>query len=411
MRFAIFTLGCKTNQYESELMRESFLKEQFTEVAFKDVADVYVINSCVVTEKAERETRKAIYEAQRKNPKAQVILTGCYTKLYSLNKLGKVIFYRGSRSGIGAFVKTGIEKGEDKRIESFFGRVRAFVKVEEGCDNFCTYCIVPVVRGHSIKSKPKEAVLDEVKELVDKGFKEIVLTGTEIGKYGQDIGTDIAGLVSELKGIEGLMRLRISSIHPKYVDDSLIEEFLEPKALVPHLHISLQSGDNTVLKKMNRGYTVESYLEIVEKLRKIDLLFSISTDVIVGFPQETEEAFFNTLSIIKKVEFSRVHVFRYSRRPFTPAYYFKESVSEITKTVRSKRLREFADAIANEYKERFIGAIVPVLVEEKVDSILYGWTPHYVKVFFKGNVPVNTLVKVRVTSVEGGMLKGELIPS
>jgi len=411
MKFSIFTLGCKTNQYESELMRESLIKEGFSEVDFKDFADIYIVNSCVVTEKAERETRKALNEALRKNPDAKVILTGCYVNLHNEARIGKVYFYRGARSKIGEFIKNGEEiKGkEEERIQSFLERSRAFVKIEEGCNNFCTYCIVPFVRGHEIKSKKKELVLDEVKRLVDNGFKEIVLTGTEIGKYGEDLGITIVDLIRDLKKVDGLKRLRISSIHPKHVSDALIDEFKEPYALQPHLHISLQSGDNEILKRMNRGYTREDFLKIVMKLRDIDPDFSISTDIIVGFPFETEDAFLNSLSIIREANFSKVHVFRYSKRPFTPAYYFKESVPEITKTVRSERVREFANAIAKEFKERFIGRVVPVLVEEEINGNLTGFTPHYLKVEFKGNAPINSIAMIKVLSVSPEVMYGELV--
>ncbi|BAL80673.1 tRNA (N(6)-L-threonylcarbamoyladenosine(37)-C(2))-methylthiotransferase MtaB [Caldisericum exile] len=411
MTFAIFTLGCKTNQYESELMRESLLNAGYSEVNFKDIADIYIVNSCVVTEKAERETRKALNEALRRNPKAMVILTGCYVKLHNEDRILRVYFYRGSKSKISDFIKTGVEEHtkEDERIESFLERSRAFVKIEEGCNNFCTYCIVPFVRGYEIRSKKKELVIDEVKRLVDKGFKEIVLTGTEIGKYGVDLGITLVDLIKELKKIDGLKRLRISSIHPKHVSDELIYEFKEPYALQPHLHISLQSGDNEVLKRMNRGYTREEYLEIVEKLRSIDPNFSISTDIIVGFPFETEHAFFNSLSIIREVTFSKVHVFRYSKRPFTPAFYFKESVPEITKTVRSERTREFANIIAKEFKEHFVGDIVEVLVEEEANGVLVGFTPYYLKVEFRGKAPINSFANVRIMRVEPEVMYGELV--
>jgi len=411
MKFAIFTLGCKTNQYESELMRESLLEKGYEESNFKDSVDVYIINSCVVTEKAERETRKAINEALRTNPHAKVILTGCYAKLYKEYKDKKVILYNGSKRSIGAFLESGVETPpfETERITSFLERVRAFVKIEEGCNNFCTYCIVPVVRGFKIVSKKESDVITEVENLVKRGFKEIVLTGTEIGKYGEDINATLTSLVNKLKKIEGLKRLRISSIHPKHISDDLIKEFEEPFALQPHLHISLQSGDNQVLQKMNRGYTREDFLKIVEKLRKIDQNFSISTDIIVGFPFETESAFFNTLSIIKEVEFSKVHVFRYSRRPFTPAYYFKESVPESVKSIRSERVREFADAIALEYKKKFLDKVVEVLVEESENNISSGFTPYYLKVNFNGIVPINSIAKVKIKKAFPDHMEGNLI--
>lgn len=412
MIFSIFTLGCKTNQYESELMRESLLEKGYVETNFKEYADVYIINSCVVTEKAERETRKAVNEALAKNPNALVILTGCFVNLHKEYKDKRVVIYRGAKRKIASFIETGVEETVDvERIESFLERARAFVKIEEGCDNFCTYCIVPVVRGYKIRSKDEKSVVDEVKSLVDRGYKEVVLTGTEIGKYGKDTDTNLAKLVNKLKKIEGLKRLRISSIHPKYVTEELINEFKEPYALQPHLHISLQSGDNEVLKQMNRGYTREDYLRIVEKLRNVDTDFSISTDVIVGFPFETENAFFNTLTLIKNVQFSKVHVFRYSKRPFTPAFYFKESVPEIVKSTRSKRAIEFANEIAIDYKKRFVNRVVPVLVEEVKDSVFWGFSPHYIKVSFPQEAKLNTIALIKVEAVFEDHVEGSLISS
>lgn len=412
MIFSIFTLGCKTNQYESELMRESLLEKGYVETNFKEFANVYIINSCVVTEKAERETRKAVNEALAKNPNALVVLTGCFTNLHKEYKDKRVVLYRGARKKISSFIETGVEEAVDfERIENFFERARAFVKIEEGCDNFCTYCIVPVVRGYKIRSKDEKNIVDEIKGLVDRGYKEVVLTGTEIGKYGKDTGTSLAKLVNKLKRIEGLGRLRISSIHPKYVTDELISEFIEPYVLQPHLHISLQSGDNEVLKQMNRGYTREDYLRIVEKLRNIDPDFSISTDVIVGFPFETETAFFNTLTLIKNVQFSKVHVFRYSKRPFTPAFYFKENILESVKSTRSKRVIEFANEISIDYKKRFVNKVVPVLVEEVKDGFYWGFSPHYIKVSFPQEAKLNKIALVKIEAVFEDHIEGSLVTS
>ncbi len=412
MNVAIFTLGCKTNQYESELIKESFESKGHTIVQFKEKADIYVINSCVVTQKAEAETRKAVHFASRKNPNAKIILTGCFVNLHKEFNAKNLFLYSGEKSKIANFLETKEIYPiaiNTETIKSFSERSRATIKIEEGCNNFCTYCIVPLVRGNKINSKSIEIVVKEAANLVKNGFKEIVLTGTEIGKYGEDIKTNLASLLKELKKIQGLERIRISSIYPTAVTDELIEQIENP--VVPHLHMSLQSGDNDVLKHMKRDYTIEQYMSIVEKLRKKDPNFSISTDIIVGFPGESEEAFLNSLKTVKEVEFSKVHIFRFSKRPFTPAYFMKETVSEAAKKIRAQRMREMSMHVQKEYKERFTGKTVNVLVEEKIDEFYTGFTPYYIKVKFKSDreIKQGEIVNIIAEKADSDFIYGRLL--
>lgn len=406
MKVSVYTLGCKTNQYESELIKEAFQAKGNTIVDFKDNADIYIINSCVVTIKAEAETRKIINDALSRNPEAKIIIAGCFASLHNDFKRKNVIVYNGRKNKLFEFVKgiSSTDEGIDSEmVSSFSEHTRAVLKIEEGCNNFCSYCIVPAVKGNYIHSKNIESAVKEANSLVEKGFKEIVLTGTEIGKYGEDINIKLSTLIQELKKINGLERLRISSIHPKHVTDDLIAEIEPP--VVPHLHISLQSGDNDVLKLMNRGYTKEDFLKIVEKLRKKDANFSISTDIIVGFPGETEEAFFNSIYIVREVQFSKVHIFRFSKRPYTPAYFVKETSSETQKKIRSERLKEFVEEEQKAFKERFIGKTVEVLVEE-ANELFEGFTPYYLRVKFKGKTEINKIEKVRIESVDSNYMYG-----
>ncbi len=410
MKVAIFTLGCKTNQYESELIRESFERIGDSFVDFKSVADVYIINSCVVTGKAEAETRKAINDATRSNPNAKVILTGCFICVHDDFSKKNVLLYSGDKSNIVDFFYSGNSSSVDintELINKFSEHTRAVVKIEEGCNNFCTYCIVPYTRGHKILSKEVSNVVEEVKGLVQGGYREVILTGTEIGKYGEDSVPNLSLLIRQLKKIEGLKRLRISSIHPKHVTDELIEEIEPP--IVPHLHVSLQSGDNEVLKKMNRGYTREDYLQIVQKLRTIDPNFSISTDIIVGFPGETEDAFFNSIEIVRFVHFSKVHIFRFSKRPFTPAFFINETVSEALKKTRAERLKEVVKFEQKDFKERFVGNTVEVLVEEKTGEYFTGFTPYYLKVQFKGNASPGSFANILVEKADSEFLFGKTL--
>ncbi len=408
MRVAIFTLGCKTNQYEAELIKESFESYGDTIVPFSEKADLYIVNSCVVTKKAEAETRKAVHHAKRTNTHSKIMITSCFARLHPYFKENDVYLYTGERAKTADFYYKKLYHPvslPEESIKRFSGHTRATVKIEEGCNNFCSYCIIPFVRGNKIMSKPKEKVVEEIRNLVRAGYKEIVLTGTEIGKYGEDIDTSLASLLKELKQIEGLKRIRISSIYPTAVTDILIEEMDAP--VVPHLHMSLQSGDNTVLRKMNRHYTIEKYIEIIKKLRKKDANFSITTDVIVGFPGETEDAFLNSVLAVKKIHFSKVHIFRFSKRPFTPAYFIKETVSESLKKIRAERLAYAADIERLEFKKRFLNKTVKVLIEEKEENYYIGFTPYYLKVKFTCNsAGQGEIVNVLVESADVNFLYG-----
>ena len=408
MNVAIFTLGCKTNQYESELIRESFLKSGNIIVEPKDFADLYIINSCVVTNKAEAETRKLISEALNKNPNAKIILTGCFVSLHKTFPDKNILIYTGRKNNISEFYYKGTTDSDDidsEKIINFANHTRAIVKIEEGCNNFCAYCIVPFVKGNEVKSKNEKAIIDEIKQLISEGYKEIVLTGTEIGKYGEDKNTNLAALIKQLKLTRSLQRLRISSIHPEHVTDQFIGEIEPP--VVPHLHISLQSGDNEVLRKMNRGYTKEDYLNIVEKLRKKEKNFSISTDLIVGFPGETDEAFLNSIDIVRKVQFSKVHIFRFSKRPFTPVFFMKETISEKLKKVRAQILKDIVDIEKTEFKKRFIGKCVKVLIEKYTDHYYEGLTPYYLRVKLEGkNIKTGEIIDTFIEKGDPDYLYG-----
>lgn len=411
MRVAIYTLGCKTNQYETELIRESFESHDDTVVPFHSKADLYIINSCVVTGKAEAETKKAVRHAKRTNPNAKIIITSCFVRLHPDFKENDVSLYTGERKKIADFYYNNTYSAvslQEESIKKFSGHTRATVKIEEGCNNFCAYCIVPFVRGSKIKSKTREIVVKEVQELSKAGYKEIVLSGTEIGKYGEDIGISLASLLKILKTIKGIERIRISSIYPTAITDDLIKELRPP--VTPHLHISLQSGDNEVLKRMNRNYTTEECLNIIEKLRKKDQNFSITTDIIVGFPGETDNAFLNSVSIVGKAHFSKVHIFRYSKRPFTPAYFMQETVSESLKKTRAERLLHAVDIERAAFKNRFLNKTVEVLVEEKDGMHYTGFTPYYLKTKFTGtNIELGSIVPVLVEKVDANYLYGRIL--
>jgi len=419
MKVAILTLGCKTNQYEGELIRESFLRKGDEIIPFDQKADLYIVNSCVVTAKAESEVRAAINYARRLNRDARVIVTSCFAKLYPDFESENVLLYTGSRTGIAEYYYKGKELPaniEEEKIGSFSQRTRAIVKIEEGCNNFCSFCVVPYVRGSKIRSKSIESVIKEVEGLVKNGYKEIVIAGTEIVKYGEDIIPDphlqqrktLATLIRKLRKISGLERLRLSSIHPCGLTEELIGEISPP--VVPHIHLSLQSGDNEILKAMNRGYTVEYYLGLIDKLRTLDPDFSITTDIIAGFPGETETAFLNSVEIVKKAHFSKVHIFRFSKRANTSAFLMKETVPEKVKKERAEKLREIAEKERLKFKKRFIGKTVEVLVERFKKPFYEGFTPHYLKVRFTGKeIRQGEIVSVKIENASTDFLFGHTL--
>jgi len=393
--FYIKTLGCKVNQYESQVIRENFLKNGYLETNNGNEADIYVVNTCTVTSTSDSKSLRSIHYGIGKKNKC-VIATGCTVDagepdLYKLKGVNFFIknkdkynipyiirgaSYRSLRSGTGQGSVPG-------QITGFKNHARAFVKIQDGCDNRCSYCKVSVVRGSS-RSRPFEEVLDECKTLIKNGYKEIVLTGICLGSYGKDISKDVSllKLIIELCKIEGGWRMRLSSIEPKDVTDGLISQIKSEEKLCKHLHIPFQSGDDEILKRMNRPYAAGDYAGIVDKLRMAIPDIAISTDIMAGFPGEKEANFRNTLDFIKKIKPMRLHVFGFSKRAGTPAYNYKDGVDSVLKKKREHALMDAADGFSREFERMFIGKAVRVLVEDKRDKqgFLQGYTDRYIKV-------------------------------
>ncbi len=397
MKVAIITFGCKVNQYESEYMAERLERAGHVVVPPEFGADVYIINSCAVTHTAERKVQNRIRRIKRENPRAKVIVAGCYPQLKPSDAL-----LHGADLTIGNKEKKEIERyvwevgervtkaywlkdGEMEFVASGYGEMsRAYVKVEDGCDRACTYCAIKLARGTRIRSKPVEEVVREVEGLVEKGYGEIVITGINLGRYGVDSGESLTDLVGRLNSIPGNFRIRLSSMNPEDMNDEVIGMFERLERLVPHLHLSLQSGSDRILRRMGRGYTSREYIEIVEKLRRIDPLFSITTDIIVGFPGETDADFGRTLEIIREVGFSRVHAFRFSPREGTPAAKMEDQIPGNVKRDRMTEIEKVAEEVAREYRKKLIGKELGVLVERKTDGISVGHDEYYVLHEFRG---------------------------
>ena len=424
MKFKIVTLGCKVNTYESEMMREKLIASNYEETLDNN-ADVVIINTCSVTNMADAKSRKLINYNKRENPNAIMVVCGCsaQNKKEELSNLDIDILignngksnivdliddYKNTNEKYINFINSRKLEFEDMEVEKFTNQTRAYIKIQDGCNNFCAYCIIPFMRGN-IRSKDMTKVIEEANILVNNGHKEIVLTGIDTGSYGKDKNYTLTNLLNELVKIEGLKRIRLSSIDTFDLDDKFIECLKNNDKICDHLHISLQSGSNKILKLMNRKYTCEEYLNTINKIRSVRPDISITTDVIVGFPQESDEDFNEVLDYVNKVKFSKVHVFPFSKRDGTKASIMDGQVQESIKKERAKKLIEVSDELEKEYYSKFLGKELEVLVEENIDGKSIGHTSNYIKVEIDGTLNRNEFYKVKITSIEKEYVKGELV--
>lgn len=416
MKFSIVTLGCKVNTYESNVMRDELLAHGFHEVkSRKDDANIIIINTCTVTNVADNKSMKCVRQALRKNPEV-VVVTGCMSQHLSDNlaQLGvSIVLGNLGKSKIVDYIEKFLNDRkpivdvkslencsfEDMRLKHF-NQTRAFVKIQDGCENFCTYCIIPYTRG-PVRSKPKEVVLEEVKNLVEDGHKEIVLTGIHTGHYGSEYkGLTLASLLKELVKIDGLERIRISSIEMNEITTELLDLMREYPIIVDHMHIPLQSGSDYVLKEMHRKYNKQEFFDKLEEIREVRPLISITTDVIVGFPGETEEHFLETLETVKKMKFSKIHVFPFSKRDGTVAAELPNQIAESIKKDRVHRLIEVSKELEIAYMEKFIGETVSFLPEIEKDGMIIGHTSNYLAVKIPGELKNHETMEVVLEKIE-----------
>jgi len=415
------TLGCKTNQYEGEMLLQGLRGWGIRPVEDGGSPDLVVVNTCTVTVRADRKCRQLIRKIARRHPGVPIYVTGCYVcresgELASLDGVAGVAADKRElldmirRDEHLTCAPADLEAPPTSRRRS-----RAFLKIQDGCDSFCSYCIVPHVRP-TLFSEPLERVLSEADRLVRAGFREIVLTGIHLARYGVDRsdGVGLIEVIRRLTETQGLLRLRLSSIEMPELADELIELIVESPVLCPHLHLPLQSGDDRVLAAMNRRYTAADFLDTVSRIRRSIPEISITTDVIAGFPGETDQAFENTLGLAREVGFSKMHVFPFSLRPGTPAAELPHCLPARIITGRKKRLLRLADELALAYKRRFLGKTVQVLVEETEAAqdggfLSSGLTEHYLRVRFStGTDLLNQLVGVRIESVTPHVMEGQL---
>lgn len=399
---AFITLGCKVNQYDTQVLREALARKGYCEVSPGHPAELYIVNTCAVTSTSEKKSRQEVSKVIRRNPAAEVVVTGCYARADSET----LLHIKGVKQVIVRAQDLEPLQGEEdplqRGISHFQGHSRAFLKIQDGCEAACSYCIIPTLRGR-VRSRGVEDILEEARRLVANGYGEIVLTGVHLGAYGRDLRVDdaLVGVVKALHTIEGLHRIRLSSLEATEVSEGLIELAASTDKLCPHFHLPLQSGDDYVLKMMNRRYTVREYLGVVDKIKRKVPLPSFSTDVIVGFPGERAEHFGNTLKVCQEVGFSRMHIFPFSPRRGTPAFRISGRCTPQEVKGRRGELEALARDLALEYKENFLGKEIEVLVEESLSPGAYsGYSERYIKAHFPGSDGlIGKMVKVRVEEV------------
>lgn len=422
MTVGILTLGCKVNLYESEYITSILKKAGYIIGDFHDICDIYIINTCTVTNTSDVKSRKMIRSAIRRNPNACVVAMGCFieaNKDYMEDGLDIVIGnkdksrivslleeYFQNKKEIRNLYWEEFTEFEDMYITDFPLRTRAFVKIQDGCENFCSYCIIPYVRG-KCRSKETDKVLSEIHDLVKNGYQEIVLTGIHTGNYGVDLHTNFAALLKKIIKVKGLKRIRISSIEVTELTDEVLEVIKNSSLIVDHLHIPLQAGSDKILKLMNRKYDLNYYWEKIKRIRQIRPNISISTDLIVGFPEESEEDFLKTLETVEKFSFSKVHVFPFSLRSGTKAESLKNFVSPDVKKQRTRAILALSKQLEIKYMEKFIGCEVLVLIENFKDGFSYGHTSNFLYVKIKEKLKNNTFYQVKLKEISYPYCIGE----
>lgn len=421
MKVAIETLGCKVNYYESEVIKSLFLNSNYQIVSLEESPDIVVINTCSVTNQSDAKDRKIIRKAKRMNKDAIIVVCGCYTQhakedlkdleidimLGNKDKtkiVSLVEEYLKNQEKIQKIYDLSDVTFEDMTVDSTYDRTRAFIKIEDGCDNYCSYCIIPYVRGN-VRFKEFDTALNEIKALAQKGFKEIVLTGIHTGRY-----QNLVKLIKEISKIDTIKRIRISSIEITEINTpEFLEELKTNPKLCDHMHIPVQNTCNRTLKMMNRKYDIETYMEIINNIKKVRPSINITTDFIVGFPTETNEDFEESLEIARKIKFGKIHVFPYSKRDGTAAAKMKNVVTEEDKKNRAHKLLALSDECEKEYLKEFIGKTMEILTEEEKDGYTYGYTTNYLRVKVDQSLPHNNLVEVKITGLDNLVLTASIL--
>jgi len=423
MKVGICSLGCKVNIYESEVATDLLKKGGYEIVPFEDKADIYIINTCSVTNESDKKSRKMINRAKKNNSEAIIVVMGCYSQVSSDDIEADIILGNKDKSKIVEILNDFIRDRESKKIiydlssvefekmeiSHFDNHTRAFVKIQDGCNAFCSYCIIPYTRGR-VRSKNKEDVIEEVSRLVKDGYKEIVLTGIHTGRYGIDINSSLYELLCELVKIPNIYRIRLSSIEINEVTPEIIELYKNNKIMARHLHVPLQSGSNKILKLMNRRYNKEEFMKMIDKLREIEDI-SLTTDLIVGFPNETDDDFEETMDTLKKIHFTKIHTFPYSRRRGTVADKMDGHISGDIKKKRVHEVIELSNEYENEYYKSKISKVYDGVVERHNNGLVVVHTSNFIPVIIddNDNIENNSIVNVKIERVDGLNVYGRVV--
>lgn len=414
-KVALHNLGCKVNAYETEAMQEMLEKNGYEIVPFKEGADIYIINTCTVTNMADRKSRQMLHRAKKMNPEAIVVATGCYVQAQEENgevdECIDIIIGNNKKKDLIEILENHIEKSvidinhtkeyEEMHLSKTAEHTRAYIKVQDGCNQFCTYCIIPFARGR-VRSRVKEDVIREVTDLAENGYKEVVLTGIHLSSYGVDLENEnLLSLILAVHQVEGIERIRLGSLEPRIITEEFTKTIAALPKMCPHFHLSLQSGCDETLRRMNRRYTSEEYYEKCQLLRKYFKNPALTTDVIVGFPGETEEEFEKSKAFVDKVDFYETHIFKYSKRQGTKAAVMENQVPEQVKSIRSTIMLEMDERKRDKYEAGFVGKEVEVLFEEEIlkngERFWVGHTKEYVKIALQTEENLqNQLANVRI---------------
>lgn len=426
---AFYTLGCKVNQYETEAMSELFANAGYEITDFSDKADIYVINTCSVTNMGDRKSRQIIHRAKKSNPNAIIAVTGCYAQtapdeVLSIDGVNIVIGTKNRKNIVSLIEALDADSNvnhvsdimtthefEELHIKKYSNRTRAFIKIQEGCNQFCSYCIIPYARG-PVRSRKMQDILDEIHILAANGFKEIILVGIHVASYGIDLeNSSLEKLITDVDAIDGVERIRLSSIEPMTLNQQFIDNIKNSKKLCHHFHISLQSGCDETLKRMNRKYTTSQFKSITDGLRAAFDDVAITTDIMVGFPGETDEEFESTVNFARQIQFSDAHIFQYSQRRGTPAAKRPDQISPSVKERRSKIIIAETQRMRDEFLNRFIGKTMRVLFEQPAKDGLYeGKTDNYITVHAPSEDNLNDEFRnVLLEKAENGIMTGKIV--
>lgn len=431
-KVACYTLGCKVNQYDTEAVLEKFKSAGYEVVDFNEFADVYIVNTCTVTHLSDRKCRQMLRKTKKINPESVLVAMGCYAQIAGekikeqVNEIDIIVgtdhrnqivelvdeFLQGQEEMINVVSNImDVREFEEMTISHIGEHTRVYVKIQEGCNNYCSYCIIPYTRGR-IRSRKEEQVYEEVKRLAGLGFKEIILTGIHVLAYGKDLGnTDLIQLLQRVHDIEGIERIRMSSIEPIAINERFIEALRHMPKVCHHFHLSLQSGSDSVLKRMNRKYTTKEYAKSVEDLRALWPDVALTTDVIVGFPGESDEEFEETLAFVKRTKLAQIHIFPFSPREGTPAAKMKEQIAPEVKEKREKQLAAVEKELREAFMKKAIGKEMDVLFEKHHEGNVAGYTSNYLRVQVKGNEALeNTIHTVKIEKLlDEHTLYGQLV--